>query len=264
MINLERTQQKKLRVVVNQWMDFAKKQIITGLNKEIRKDQADSIALDLTDWQVIEDRGTVLIKPATLTVVQESGKLTSQLFAVEASFDVLNPEAVRLAETITSEMIREVTDSTRKGVSAAIRAGIQEGEGIPKIARRIKPLVGLTENQVKSVANFEERLLIDKPHFKREQIDRAVNRYQKKVHRRRSITIARTETSRAVNEGAINVYETEGVDLLEWIAVEGNDFDPENCQDNDGKLFTIAEARGRIPVHPNCECLWGPHVEIAS
>jgi hypothetical protein len=263
MISLERKQQKKLRTIINEWLNFMRKEIIRGLNREIRKDQAESLALDLTDWQILEERGTVLIKPAILEAIQEAGKNTSRLFAIEASFDILNPEAVSLAETITSKMITQVTDETRKGVSMAIRMGIERGEGIPKIAKRIKPLVGLTEKQVISVANFEEKLLIDKPHFKREQIDRAVNRYERKVHRRRSVTIARDQASRAINEGSLNVYESEGVDV-EWIAVEGNDFDRENCQDNNGQVFTVAEARGRIPVHPNCECLWAPHVEVAA
>ncbi len=262
-IRIERAGAKELRKLINEWMEEMRKMVNKGLNEQIRKDQADSLTLELTEWEIVETKGIVKIKPAILDIISKSGENTTQLFSIEASFDTLNTQAVELAETITSTMVREVTDETRKGISYAIRDGLQGGRSIPQIAKSIKPLVGLTESQVISVANYEERLLIDRPTWNRKQIDRGVNKYERKKHRERTRMIARTESSTAMNEGSLNVYESEEVDV-EWIAVAGNEFDPEECQDNDGKIFSIAEARGRIPVHPNCECLWGPHVEVAA
>lgn len=284
-IRIEREGAKALRKVVNEWMAEIRKAMNKGLNQLIRKDAGlfnkfessatalvvayiekdigQQIALELTDWEIIQEKGNVMIKPVIMDIVNKSGENTFRLFNIEASFDIVNIESVELAGTITGELVREVTDETQRAIAVAIRDGMQEGRSIPQIAKKIKPRVGLTTKQIQAVANFEEKLLIDKPHFKREQIDRAVNRYERKLHRQRTETIARTEASRANAEGALNVYESEGVDA-EWVAVTGNDFDPENCQDNDGKVFTIAEARGMIPVHPNCECIFGPHVEIAA
>lgn len=262
-IRIERAGAKELRKLINEWMQEMRRMVNKGLNEQIRKDQADSLTLELTDWEIVETKGIVKIKPAILDIISKSGENTTRLFSIEASFDTLNMQAVELAETITSTMVREVTDETRKGISYAIRDGLQGGRSIPQIAKSIKPLVGLTETQIISVANYEERLLIDRPTWNRKQIDRSVNKYERKKHRERTRTIARTESSTAMNEGSLNVYESEEVDV-EWIAVKGNEFDPEECQDNDGKIFSIAEARGRIPVHPNCECLWGPHVEVAA
>jgi hypothetical protein len=37
----------------------------------------------------------------------------------------------------------------------------------------------------------------------------------------------------------------------------------EKCQDLEGKVFTTEEARGVIPVHPNCRCCWVSVIEKA-
>jgi hypothetical protein len=262
-IRIEREGTKALRKVINEWMAEMRKAMLKGLNQLIRKDQGQQIALELTDWEILEEKGIVQIKPAILEIVNKAGQNTIELFNIEASFDIVNVESVELAGTITGDMVREVTDETQRAIAAAIREGAEKGQSIPQIARKIKPRVGLTMKQIQSVANFEEKVILDHPGWKRDQIDRATNRYERKLHRQRTESIARTESSRANAEGSLNVYEAEEV-KVEWIAVTGNDFDPENCQDNDGEVFSIAEARGRIPVHPNCECIWGPHVEIAA
>lgn len=262
-LHIERAGAKALRKALNEWMAEMQKAMVKGLNQLIRKDIGQNIAMELTNWEIIEAEGIITIKPAILDIINKSGENTTRLFSAEASFDIVNMVSVELAETITARMVREVTDETQKAIAISIREGLEAGNSIPQIARKIKPRVGLTTKQIQAVANFEENLLIAKPHFKREQIDRAVNRYERKKHRERTEMIARSESSRANAEGSLNVYEANEVEV-EWIAVAGNDFDPENCQDNDGQIFSIAEARGRIPVHPNCECIWGPHIARAA
>lgn len=300
-IRINREGTKALRVVINEWMAFTRKESIKGLNQlirkseilklpsvvfaenltkgveayrirlhiekseaiPIRKDVAQQIALELTDWQIIEKEGLTTIKPVILEIVKKAGENTTKLFDIKSSFDIVNVRSVELAEQITARLVREVTEKTQEGIATAIRIGAEKGQSIPAIAKNIKPLVGLTQQQVVSVANFEEAYITKFPNANRERIDRAVNREERRQHRLRSEKIARTESSRTNAEGSLDVYESEGVSV-EWIAVAGNDFDPEFCQDNDGKVFSIAESRGMIPVHPNCECIWGPHVEVAA
>ena len=261
-IRINREGTKKLRVVVREWMAFTQKAAIKGLNR-LRKDQAQQIALELTEWEIVEAEGVVKIKPVILEIVAAAGENTTKLFSIEASFDIVNIRSVELATEITAKMVTEVTRVTQEGIAQAIRIGAERGQSIPAIAKEIKPLVGLTQKQVVAVANFEEAYIEKFPGANRERIDRAVNREERRQHRKRTETIARTESSRTNAEGSLDVYEAEEV-TVEWVAVAGNDFDPEFCQDNDGKVFTIQEAREMIPVHPNCECIWAPHVEIGA
>lgn len=251
-IRINREGKNKLKVALNEWMALMRTESIKGLNKliRIRKDQGQQIALELTDWEFIESEGEKLIKPVILEIVKKAGDNTIKLFDIKGSFDIVNVRSVELATEITSRLVREVTTKTQEGIAQAIRMGAAKGQSIPAIAKNIKPLVGLTERQIISVANFEEAYIIKFPTANQDRIDRATNRFERKKHRQRAEMIARTESSRTNAEGSLDVHEAEG-GTVEWVAVQGNDFDPEFCQDQHGKVFTIAEARGMIPVHPN-------------
>lgn len=249
MLSVQKKHEKKIQTKVRQWLNFASTEIAKGINSQmIRKDQADTIVIELTDWTTIENKGVLTIKPAILNAIAEAGGAGYKVAGITAEFDMLHPAAVELAQTITADLVREVTEETKDGIRWAIRDGVNKGKSMPQIGKRIKRLVGLTEKQIISVANHEERLLIDKPHFTREQIDRNVARYEKRLHRKRAEMISRTETSRAVSEGTLEAYEEAGVGA-EWLT-RGPEACP-ICATNEGQVYTIAEARGAIPAHPN-------------
>lgn len=75
----------------------------------------------------------------------------------------------------------------------------------------------------------------------------------------RARTLARTEVIHAHAQATLNVYEQMGV---EEVGVEpevefttaGDAHVCPRCQALSGKVYTIKEARGVIPVHPNCRC----------
>lgn len=81
------------------------------------------------------------------------------------------------------------------------------------------------------------------------------------VTRARAETIANTEFSRAFAEGQLDAMENLGVDEVgvevEWSTAD----DPcPQCSDMEGATFTVEEARGLLPRHPNCRCAWTPTV----
>jgi SPP1 gp7 family putative phage head morphogenesis protein len=83
--------------------------------------------------------------------------------------------------------------------------------------------------------------------------------------RRRALMIARTEIIHAHAEGQLDAFERMGVNelglLAEWRAAAGA---CPLCADMAGRTFTVAEARGLIPLHPNCRCTWAPYSAIFS
>lgn len=260
MLRIQREHEKKVRVKVTQWLDYSRRTIIKGINKTmIRKDQADNIVMELAEWTEIETEGVIMIKPAMLSAIAAAGQETYKIVGIKLSFDMLNPAAVELAQTITADMVREVTEETKEALRWAIRDGVNQGKSMRQVGKSIRPKVGLTLKQVQAVANYEEKLLVDKPHWKREQIDRNVARYENRLHRKRAEMIARTETSRAVSEGTLMAYEEAGVDA-QWYT--RGDAACEICAANDGGIYTVAEARGLIPAHPNCICGWRPAVAL--
>lgn len=75
----------------------------------------------------------------------------------------------------------------------------------------------------------------------------------------RALTVARTECVRAHAEGQLTSLEKMGVEEIgvsvEWLPAAGA---CPKCSAMAGKTFTLAEARGKIPAHPNCRCCFTP------
>lgn len=79
--------------------------------------------------------------------------------------------------------------------------------------------------------------------------------------RSRANTIARTEIIHAQAEGQLDGLEALGVEEVtaevEW-SDSGDELVCPKCSKMSGRTFTIDEARGMIPLHPNCRCSWIP------
>lgn len=82
----------------------------------------------------------------------------------------------------------------------------------------------------------------------------------------RARTLARTEVIAAHAEASLNSYEEAGLEgvavTAEFSTANDNAVCPE-CEELEGKTYLIEEARGVIPVHPNCRCAFIPVIEDA-
>ena len=249
--------EKYLRPKVNEWLEAMRAKIVSDLSRKFAKQQALDITTELTDWKWIQDNGHSTLKPALLKVLGNGAQEAFTIAGIEGSFDILNPRSVAWAEKHCAKLVREVTDETRKGIKAIVARGIKEGKAMPKIAKEIRPLVGLTERQMISVANREEWLIINRPELSQIEIDRRVDVYARRMHRGRAETISRTESANAVDEGTLEGYEEAEVEEVEWCASAGA---CEICEDLNGQRFKMSEAHGRMTAHPRCRCAWVPVV----
>jgi SPP1 gp7 family putative phage head morphogenesis protein len=76
---------------------------------------------------------------------------------------------------------------------------------------------------------------------------------------KRAEMIARNAVIIAFAEGQLTEFELWGVDEVGIMAEWQTMLDEKvcsRCSAMEGQLFTIDEARGMIPLHPNCRCLW--------
>ena len=257
--NLIAVNERAMLIAVRSWMYSAHIQIRRDLTAKFKKD----VTTELTDWELIEDQGVRTIKPVTLKIMQSGGNQAYKHLALTGSFDVLNVRAVGAAEKLCAKLVKEVTAETKKGIRTYISAGIKEGKSMPKIAKELRPLVGLTKNQTESIMNYR-KLLEDKDKFPRltqTTINRKVQRYSDKTHRRRMATIARTETARAQNIGYVQGLEEVGVKQTEFSASPDA---CEICEGLDGTIYLVGEAVGIIPQHPNCRCAMLPVVDTKT
>jgi Phage Mu protein F like protein len=183
-----------------------------------------------------------------------------------ASFDITNPYAMIYARTSVGQLIREISDSTQRGIMNVIENAIENGVAPRQAAQQIRTMIGLTSQQTDWVINYQNSLYasgaID--------IDAKVERYAAKVLRYRSLNIARTETINAVSSGQVSAWQA-AIDqgLLpadveqQWIVTDDNRLCPEVCPPMDGQkvpvvggIFITGEGN-RVkgpPAHVNCRC----------
>ena len=132
----------------------------------------------------------------------------------------IRPEALRWLETRIGWAAAEIGEETATLLGNQLKLGFEAGESMNDLRKRVESV-------------FEG------------------------CSKTRALVIARTETIMASNEGALWGYEASGV-------VEKVDFYPapdacDDCLSLVGE-YTLSEAHGMIPVHPNCRCTYLPIV----
>jgi SPP1 gp7 family putative phage head morphogenesis protein len=76
--------------------------------------------------------------------------------------------------------------------------------------------------------------------------------------------LARSETIRAYAESTLAEFRNwgvEGVTALAEFQTAHDDRVCPKCSHLEGVVYTLDEASGIIPVHPNCRCYWLPWIE---
>ena len=126
-------------------------------------------------------------------------------------------------KTVTSVMNAELRRAIAEGLRSGIARGLAEGKSVEAVARGL----------VSDIANAVDRIGIT-----------------------RARLIARTEIVRAHNLANINEYrsidEEMKVTIRAEFATAKDDQVCELCAGFDGKIFSLDEIEGVIPVHPNC------------
>lgn len=248
---------------IRDWMQLSRKQIIRDIKNRIlkqdepipfEKKSKPEIFVDYVDWETIESSGKSIIKPAYLNIMERSGNLSLAQARIEASFDVINPLSVKWAEKYSSELVTLVGKETKAGLREIVSHGLDKGKTFKQIAKEIETIgggIGLNERQTKALLKYGD--FLDAQGLKgRAYLDK-YNKHYDRLQRERSELIARTEANRSVNEGYLDSLEGTRYEEVE-ISSAGDAC--HLCLDMAGIRYTRAEARGRLPVHPNCRCHW--------
>ncbi len=95
-------------------------------------------------------------------------------------------------------------------------------------------------------------------------VTRIANEMSRKITsltNKRALLIAQTEIVRAQAEGQLDGMKLLGISEVEAeveLITYGDVSVCPTCRDLKGNRYTIAEARGIIPLHPACRCAWSP------
>jgi len=159
--------------------------------------------------------------------LRKQGVTVEKSFVEDAFFRPLHADRAGLIYTRTFNDLKGITDQMDKVISRTLTQGIIDGKGPIEIARLI-------------------------------------NKNVDTIGIRRARAIARTEIIAAHAEASLNTFQeagVEGVSAEVEFNTAGDDRVCPDCEALNAKIFTLAEARGIIPVHVSCRCAWLPVVE---
>lgn len=215
---------------------------------------------ELIEQELPPEPGPTSPLPAEPTVAQEP---------IELDFFTTNPRATNWAAEHSGRLIVEIDGATRRAIQQIIADGFEQGLPPRVMARRIRPLVGLTSRQARAVSNLRERLATEG--LGRGAIDRAAARYARRLHRGRVLNIARTETIDSASEGQRQLWLQAreqglltGTEKREWIVTPDDRLCP-ICRRMAGQVRGLEEpfdtgVFGRVmgpTAHPQCRCATG-------
>jgi SPP1 gp7 family putative phage head morphogenesis protein len=138
----------------------------------------------------------------------------------------LHADRLGLIFTRTYDQLKGITDTMASQISRVLAQGLAEGRSPLDIARQMRDRVnriGITRARV----------------------------------------LARTEVINAHAEATLNTYTEAGIEDVEVEAeflTAGDDRVCPQCEALEGNIYSIDDAHGIIPVHPNCRCAWRPVV----
>lgn len=181
-------------------------------------------------------------------------------------FDADRPEAAAWAKKESAKLVTEIIEDQRNTIRDFVSASQMGDFTVTQVARNLRDVVGLTTQQSGWVDNFRNRAISDRmalgETFEQASARAAkeTERYQQRIHRYRSETIARTEILRASSEGRNQAWQqgiAEGYispdAQKQWVA------EPDACEicsPLDGETVGITDEfpGGDPPLHPNCRC----------
>lgn len=208
-------------------------------------------------------------KPVTKPTAKTKYQLPKDNYLVESDFDEFNDIKEWLGfnyKEFLGEIKKVVKGDKFEMLAAGTRIEEVAGKFTPKQVDKLKLVLdeGFTKGQgIKEISKAIDNRVSPKDLLKMEGgriITKDGRNVIVKAGNQRSIMIARTETTRMANEGAIRHFKEGGVKQIRWVASFGPRTCPE-CEDLNGQIFSI-EDHPDIPLHAMCRCTVVPVTEL--
>ncbi len=145
---------------------------------------------------------------------------------IDASFNrPFHADRVALIYTKSYDQLEGITSQMSSKISATLADAMSQGLGVEATAKLLYDQVG--------------------------------------IYSERAQMMARTEVIGAHAEASLNSYEEAGIEGVnvqsEFTTSHDNKVCPK-CEALEGTVYSVEDARGVIPVHPNCRCAWLPYL----
>ena len=161
-------------------------------------------------------------------------------------------------EAANASMLRQgITMPITPSMGSIFRLPVHQDTIQLLYTRQFEDLRGITRAMSSQISReLADGLATGKNNY---QIYRAIAKKFKSIGVVRSEILVRTEIIRVHAESTLNQLEALGATEVTALVEFATAADPcQICDALSGNVYKIADARGIIPVHPNCRCTWLP------
>jgi hypothetical protein len=237
------------------WQKMIRSAVLRKLGVGAMRGTPAQIADRLANWPALEKEGRQIFD-STLRRLYIIGAKSIK-FKAAVKVDPITSRAVKWAQQYSAKLVTQITDETRGAIRAYTAEAIKSGRDLGSLGRELRSVIGLNEKQGESLSNYYTDL--QDSGLSEAEMDALLEKEGASMLIDRAIMIARTETAASLSEGTLGAYGEHGISEVEWAADPSAC--PEICLPNNGQVYSIEEASGEIPAHPNCECCWVMAIE---
>jgi SPP1 gp7 family putative phage head morphogenesis protein len=191
----------------------------------------------------------------------------------ETEYEDLSDSIQKWINDSAGKLISNVTENQREAIKVILEHyTVTEFKAPQAIAVILEPAIGLTAQQGRALVRYRASLEAQTGLWA-STVDALTQRRADDLKRKRALTIARTETTNAFNEGQqikinrmLEKEEIKGPVLKEWITSEDEKV-CKICGPLDGIRVPLNGRFGSLngpSAHPNCRCTLGFEVDIAA
>lgn len=259
-----------VRILVNTWRSQGNAITYKELREAILAGDIDADIID--DWMQDYNRFVVkYLQPAWERAIIAAASVIQRKYPLW-HFDPMGAGVKKWTAAHSAEFVTNVTATQIAGLRAVVRrAAVLEDLTVDGLARAIRPMVGLTQQQAVANMNYYETL-IKNGMSEKKALDQAT-RYAARQHRYRGYNIARTELAFAYNQGSYEGTKQAqaagymGDTVKVWCTADdervcsicGGLEGKEIAMDDDFDFKTKLEGRNATirrvpPAHPSCRC----------
>jgi SPP1 gp7 family putative phage head morphogenesis protein len=189
---------------------------------------------DILEWANEDEELKKALKPEWLASMEEGSQTVNEIYNFEVEETLLNPKFISWVENEGAKQVKGINETTQVAIKDAVKEGIQDGEGIPKIKKRIEEVFANAKGY-------------------------------------RAELIARTETHNSVGTGTYETYKSAGVEKKEWLSTSDSRTRDSHIKMNrevvgindkfsNGLMFP-GDANGQPEEICNCRCTLLPVIE---
>lgn len=234
------------------------------LREQIELQVADLLSINREDVETSEEEKQRELEQKQPIVPGQNNQNPTEHFRITEDF-IEDSNKMKLSEWLQFNYLRyleAINEFIDKDDFSSLMARTEAEASLGKLSEK---KINKLKSTLKKSFDKNENLLQISERIRKEVRpgDRYTLRGNKKIKQMsedfRSQVIARTETTRVAANGSLDHFGNGGINEVRWVSTIGERTCP-ICENGNGTILNIEDAKNIIPAHVGCRCTWVPQV----